>query len=415
MNSLFSGLMAIFIAFASICAGVGAPVSTEVSIGVDGDMSQMASSFAVLPLLKNFSLYASAAPTSGELTIKVDGEPAATVSVQQTEDGAGWSAASNLFPTTELTVKTETLQSQEAQDMLTSMIPLPIGSIREQLNPEAFQALLTPVMQVIGAFTQSAGEPEVGEFVLDGVTYSMKVPYNITYKEAMTLLINAGKQIVANESAAQLLAMFGRSIDPDSLDAALQALDASEETLPTLDIAQYVNEAGAFAFEGKLIQGSMAYELFFSYNGSDAKATLTVFGMKLVDLSLTMDKENGRYEVGALINNGAMQLSLNSLIQKTDTGYDTVTNLVIPTGAESALSFAVNVNISNNAPIYKAAEDAKALALEDMAGENSEAADAFGMELKQSIIDVAKKIVEKYPDLAPLFQNILAAEATVDE
>lgn len=415
MNSLFSGLLALFVAFASICAGVGAPVSADVNVRIDGDLSYVAAGQApALSMLNNLSFYGAAAPAAAEFTVRVDGDPAATVSIRQTEDG--WSAASNLLPTTELTVKNETLQSQQAQDIIKSMIPFNVDEMQQKLNPEAVQSLLAPLTDVISTFMQSRGEPETGEFTVDGVTYPIKLPFNITYKEAITALVNAGKQILESESAAQVLAMFGRTIDADSLDATLEALDAPEDTLPVLEIAQYTDGTAAFAFEGKLSQGSAAYVLNIAFDGSVGKASLTMLGMKLLELGLNIDNEKGCYEVTANVNAGASQVSLISQLQKTATGYDSVTNIIIPTSAESSAAITASISISNNEPIYKAPEDGKTVALEDLAGENSEAADAFGMELKQSIIDVAKGIVEAHPDMAPLFQNmnILPAETVAE-
>ena len=122
MTNFLSGILAVVFALTSLCGGVAGigtehPVTTEIGVALDGDLSMLTGSFgagqsadAVGVIAKLFSaltIRLSADAAAGQMQVKLNGNPVASLSVQKQEDG--WAVVSDLFPSTKLTVKNESL------------------------------------------------------------------------------------------------------------------------------------------------------------------------------------------------------------------------------------------------------------------------------------------------------------------
>ena len=191
MQNLLSGVLAVIIALVSMCGGltssnVSNPVTVEFSIGLDGDLSSVGVSGmpvdTIKSMLNDISFRISADPANvAQLQVLLSGEPAASLSVKQMEDV--WAAVSSLFPNTVVNVKNETVA-----DMMGQMTGVGsnnmMASLKEQLTPELIQAIAAPIEEATSELVSKVGPVEDGTYVVNGVTYTMKTPWNITTKEA---------------------------------------------------------------------------------------------------------------------------------------------------------------------------------------------------------------------------------------
>ncbi|WP_337236121.1 hypothetical protein, partial [Vibrio cholerae] len=66
---------------------------------------------------------------------------------------------------------------------------------------------------------------ESGEFTVDGLAFTAKIPLNMTYGELMELILTCAKDLLGKESVKPLVEMFAKDSDPVAeLDKALENL-----------------------------------------------------------------------------------------------------------------------------------------------------------------------------------------------
>ncbi|MBR1586255.1 MAG: hypothetical protein IJ662_11985 [Clostridia bacterium] len=134
----------------------------------------------VKALINNLGLYAAEDDNNGVFQLTLAGQPVLSCAVSRTEDG-GLVAVSDLFPSYALTVSGETL-----------------NQLMSMLNDEAMQEMVEKVITAIvprleaymTAVMSKVGEPEVGEFAIDGATFTLRVPIEITAQELAELTLD---------------------------------------------------------------------------------------------------------------------------------------------------------------------------------------------------------------------------------
>ena len=142
------------------------------------------------------------------------------------EDGIAF--VSDLFPNYVITVTAETLQPvMEAMEQTMSQ-KIAVDS----LDLEAVAGSAAPA---IAEFTADIyahlGEPEVGEYPIDGYTFNVKVPLNMTAKELSLSALKLVKSLMDNEEVAAAVAALSSSapIDLSELDEAAAKLEATDD------------------------------------------------------------------------------------------------------------------------------------------------------------------------------------------
>ena len=406
MTNFLSGILAVVFALTSLCGGVAGigtehPVTTEIGVALDGDLSMLTGSFgagqsadAVGVIAKLFSaltIRLSADAAAGQMQVKLNGNPVASLSVQKQEDG--WAVVSDLFPSTKLTVKNESLAAAIPAEGISL-------SALSGLNPEALAGVVaahvTPVLETLKA---KLGEPETGSFTVGGVEYTQKIPVSLTTKEALELVLTAVKDILSDETVSGLVSQFGQDLSPESVENALEELRSKDESeLPVLSAATYKNEAGDTATEILLEKDGEGITFLAAVSGNKATVTLDALGQ--LNAVVVIDGENSQYQWDISAVSGGTAMGINGSLKVQGEVSDLEAVLSMPAG-ETPLQLKIKAHSTWEAPAFEASEGLKELALEDLQ-KDEEAGAAFNTEIMQSLMTLLMKVSQEFPELMTL-------------
>ena len=422
--NFLSGILAIIIALTSLSGGLvtgGADRPFTVEFGIEqleGDPASLgvagqseATTSAVMKLLGLISFRLSANGTAARMDVKLNGDPAASFAVQK-QDG-GWAAVSDLFPSLMLTVKDETLSSFTAAQG--SSVP----SIPEGTDPAVLIASVQePFEKMMEAFRDKAGEPETGSFTVGNVEFTQKTPYNITTKEALELLVGTAKTILEDESVASLIAQFKPDFTPESLDQALEKIQAGDDSeQPALSVAEYSNETGDTALEITLEKDGKTVSFNAVTSGSVTTVSLNVPGS--LDALLALDQENKEYSLNLQASAYEGPVSVAGSLSVGEEGGDLSIDFSIPAG-RTPFSGKINAHFSFEEPVFEAAEGLEVIPVEDLVG-SEEAASSFNTKVMQGLLKLLLVKAREYPELVTLMtpsensQPAVVEEAPAEE
>ncbi len=191
---------------------------------------------SILALVSNLGFTSVTDGVDSEAYLTLKDQPVAGFAVLKDEDTTA--VLSDLFPNTILKVSPKGLGFDAEAFGSIDMSSL-AASLAEQVT--AINADLAGRM----------GTPEAAEFEFEDTTFTLKVPVNMTYKEAVLTILNIAKVIVENEQFQALLAklkenpMIGGSIPDMDVDKQIEEISAkSDDELPVMNAAIYSNEAG---------------------------------------------------------------------------------------------------------------------------------------------------------------------------
>ena len=180
-------------------------------------------------------------------------------------DENGISLASNLIPEHVLTIPA---------DMLGTLLAQAQGS---EFDSQAMLEAITPylgqyMMSVMGAVTP--GEPEQGEFELNGATFNYRISSNVDVATISAATITLVQQIAADETVMSALqSVPGLNLSMDSLENA----DVSNAEVPTVDVMIYSNVDE----QGMPINDTSAVE--FNVCAPDDETHIIAYGYVLVN------------------------------------------------------------------------------------------------------------------------------------
>ena len=416
-TDILSGILAIIIALTSMCGGLmnsgaGQPVSAEISVNVDGDLSMLGVdgqseevTAAVTKLLSVLSIRLSADADAGQFQVKLAGDPVSSLSVKKQDDG--WAAVSSLFPSTMLTVKNETLTALTSAAGSSAALP---GNVDQEAILAAVQA---PFDEMMEAFRQKTGDPETGSFALGGVEFSRKTPYNITTKEALVLILTAVRTIANDEKIAALLAQAAPDYSPESLDQSLEDLKNQDESeLPVLSVAEYGNDAGDTAFELSLEREGQLVSILSVTSGQVTRIDISV--QDQMNASLVLDEENKEYSLDLSFSAYEGTITLKGSLKVQDERSDLEALLTMPAGGGIPMSLKISAAITGDAPVFEAAEGLKEIALETLM-QDEDAQTAVSTEVSQSLMLMMLKISKEYPEIVTIMTPSGAGQGTVVE
>ena len=402
MQSMLSGVLAVIIALVSMCGGltssnVSNPVTIEFSIGLDGDLSSMDATGVPVETLKSMlndiSFRISADPANvAQLQVLLGGEPAASLSVKQQEDV--WAAVSSLFPNTVVNVKNETVAGMMGQmmnggsDMMTSL--------KEQITPELLQAIVAPIEEATSELAAKVGPVEDGTFVVDGITYTSKTPWNITTKEAGLVLLGAVKKIVSDEKVAGLLGGFGLSDAADKIDETYAQFEsAADEDMPALSAAQYSNDESACA-EIILTKDEQSIRCVAARAGEVLTVNLSVLGM--LEAGMKVDSKAQTFDLSVQFASEGSMVDLTLAAAASEEGAAVAVSANVQSG-ETAVALKLNAKLTADAPVFEAAEG---LAVFDFDNATEESSAAFQQDLQIGLGTVMGVLMQRYPEFAQL-------------
>ena len=397
MSSILSVVLAIMLALTGMCGSVakeGTPVTVETGIVLDGDLSVLMAGSgeeaapvmdAVKSLLNALTIRFGADTSTAQMQILLNGAPAASLT-GKAQDGE-WSFVSNLFPSTMLTVKDETLQQ------LT-------GAAGPDLDPEAIaDAVKAPLEQLVSEIQATAGEPETGSWTIGGVEYTVKTIYNLTTKEALTKILNAVQAILNDERISGIISMMGDEFDPAQIEETLNGIkDQDEAEMPVLSAAEYTNEAGDTCAEIIMAQNEQSISLLIATAGQVTKIDMDVFGQ--LTAALVIDQENKQFDLNASFAYEGTAMNIVGFLKVADDRSDFSFSVTIPAG-ETPITLGFKGAATHDAPVFEAAEGLNVVALETMMADE-EAATAFSNEFQMGAFTMLGTIMQQFPELAML-------------
>lgn len=197
---------------------------------------------ALLPVVANLGarlVYNGSGAGQFDLLLKDTSVVSAALSMSEST----LSLVSNVIPSYVLTVSTDAIKN------LVEQVSNQLSSEVEKLDMEA---IMNAAMKYAGEFmetvqsTLTIGEAEVGEFVIEDVTFNAKVPITVDAKAVAVAALNMVKKMAQDEAFASILASAGE-VDLSKLDEAIANVENStEENTPDIafDIYSAVNEDG---------------------------------------------------------------------------------------------------------------------------------------------------------------------------
>ena len=433
-TNILSIILALVIGLTGMCGSVPAdsqPVSVEAGITVEGDLSILAAASgafgsagsetgegsegsegndqvsaimnAVKSLLSALTVRFAVDSSAAQMEILLNGAPAVSLSAKAEDDG--WAAVSSLFPSSVLTVKNETMQAMSGS--IAQGIDL--SSIDKDAVAEAVKA---PVEQLIDGFKATAGEAETGSWTVGGTEYTSKVPYNVTTKEAVEMVLETVKAILSDERVAGLAAMLGDSASPEQLEEALASIkDRDESELPVLSAVEYSNEAGDTCVELNLANEEQSMGMLIASAGQVTKVDLDAMGQ--LTLSLVIDQENRQYDLTAAFISETVAMNITGSLKATDDRSDFIVSAAIPVG-ETPITFGIRGTIGHDAPVFETAEGQKTLELESIMADE-EAAGTFAMEIQAGLMTLLGTVMQQFPELSALMMGSQGTGAPVGE
>lgn len=433
-NGILSVIIAVVMLFSGMCGSVaktGEPVSVEVGLTLEGDLSALipagetaaveaeaaeeaveaaaedAAAEEAAPaedpqakliseitsLVNALSIRFAADSSAAQLDIKLNGTSALALAGKEA-DGV-WSVVSTLFPSSVVTVTKETLDSF-MQASAGAGASNPLSSIDAEALAEAVKA---PLEELSAYFEGAKGEPETGSWTVGGVEYTTKTAYNVTAKEAFTKILTAVKTILNDERLADIVALMGDEFDPATIDNALESLaEQDDDQIPILSAAEYANEAGDTCTELILSQNEQSLSLLIAVSGAVIKADLDIFGQ--LTAVLVLNEEAGQYTLeGNFTTDDGMPVAFAGELAVADAQSDFAFRVTVPVG-ETPITIGIKGTAAHDAPVINT-ESLKVLSLEAMmTEEGAEDAAAFNNELSTGVMQLLMGTLgAQYPTL----------------
>ena len=419
MQNLLSGILAVIIALTSMCGGLlnsnaDRPFAAEIGVDLEGDPAALAiggqsadSSAAIMDLIGSIAIRFAATADVGQLQIKLKDEPFAALTVQRQEDG--WAAVSDLFPTTLLTVKNDTLASYTAQSSPVTVNGSPAASMDFAAVIEAAKG---PFEQLLEQLRAKLGEPETGSFTVGGVEYTQKAVYGLTTKEALEMVMATVKTILSNETISGIISTFVPDFSADSVDQAMADIMAADEAdQPVLSAAEYRNGADVSAQEIILAKDGQSIEFLWAENGKIITALLSALDQ--LEGSMIYDKEDRNMKLDLVLASptGVMQVMCEVDIDDDDIDVDL--DLTMPSG-DTSLTIGLDIDIDWEAPVFTAAEGLTEVALESVLND-PEGAETFNNQITQAMMALLLKVASSYPDIMMMMVPSSGQGAVVEE
>ena len=352
---------------------------------------------AVVDLVNNLDISMTSDGVDAEMIISLKEQPVLGMAVLKDTDKMF--ILSNLFPNYILKVG-----AGSAGSGVPSMPQI-------SLDPEQLSALLAPVTNLIAEMQTKIGEPEAVEANFFDTPFTVRIPINITAKEAALMGLNAVKQIVSQEGFAQLLEQIkgmglpiNLSFDASSIDSAIENVNnTKDEDAPHLGAAVYSNESGDAltvinvakdADTISVIAGSLAGGTVYEINVPGKAYCLMhsfVDGSALMNLQFAAQQGMLVTITGAFTSDetgfvGSLNVALNEL----DLGSIVVTGM--PIGVLSG-SFTTE---------GKTEIDVAALS-----DQSNEAAQGFMTDVQTGLITLLSNLVQAVPGLAGLMSQMM--------
>lgn len=203
----------------------------------------------ILNALK-FSLVISG--NAGQLTLKTDKDTVADLGLQADENGIN--IASSLLGDKVIQVPREAIQSAVqtqsdagADAAANGIDPKEIAEAVKKLDPQKVAEDLVECFQNLTAKIElKIGAPEAGTWEVDGMTFTAKVPVNLTFDDMMELFEGFAGDFLGRESVSPLtqIKYKGQEVGPLILRKIGEIRKMPENRKPEITMTAYMNDNG---------------------------------------------------------------------------------------------------------------------------------------------------------------------------
>ena len=420
-TSLLSILTVIVMLLGSLCgtlpAGtLTAPVSVEISVGVEGDLGVTGSEESVkiadtlMDVLSHSSLRLSADGSCAQLALNVKDKQVASVSMK--EDGDSLVVVSDFFPKTKLTMDKATY-SQLMQKAFESAGESgnPFSALQGSPDPAALAAAVQgPLEEVLEGIRSRFGETETGVFVIEGTVYTGKSVCNITLKEAAELVLPALKKILEDENVVSLLSVFGQKVDPAAMDEALKNVRNSDGSdMPSLSIVKYSNDAGETCLEIIMDRDGEKITLIHSVSGQVSVTRLFTDMSHGDNAKVVMyaDREKGLYDLKMNMVTGGNSGEVSVTLQQIEGGVRLDLSVTAPNNRTGKpLTVRLQTVVNQQAPEFIAEDGWETVRFETLM-QDEKAASEFNGKITAGLLKVVALVAVQYPDIMPVLMKML--------
>ena len=263
MTSVLGILVALVMAFSSIG---GAPIKTEgpvsfdAKIGLDQEnVLALAGAETTVPeetaktvkvisdILDAITVKGTGDKETGELALYAGDDLLLSFGVKNAEDGLR--IASSLLGSSVIYISAETMQGMQ-QQMLANARGMDLQALIEAVNNLDKEQLQKDWIEICGklvkALEEKKGEPENGDFTVDGLAFAAKKPVNVTYTEFITLVLENLKEMLTKDYMQPVIKALNSDQDiAASIDESIKELSSKpEEEKPELQCAVYSDGKG---------------------------------------------------------------------------------------------------------------------------------------------------------------------------
>ncbi len=340
MTSFFSLILVIVMAFTSIggmTANLEETSSFDVKVSADAATVMALTGTAVTEetqgtakviedILGSITLKGTADKETTELALFAGTDVLLSLGVKNIE--GGYLFASSLLGDKTLTITKELIEQTQQQMMgsvsqsATSGMDLQsLSAQMETLDKEQVSKDGEEIYQKLKAEIDAKyGEPESGEFTVDGMTFVTKTPVNISYAELTELVLNAVKELLGKESMQPIVQAAGQGTDINaSIDEALEKVkNQPEEERPEVQLSVYkdadeceyiVCDAATKGSE----DGSVKAENIHAAGGTIDGKERVLITSNTVNFDMTTEKaEDGSGEMQMKLTGDGMDISVVS-------------------------------------------------------------------------------------------------------
>lgn len=387
-KSILSMVMALVMAFS--CIGLAAAeegtVSFDAKISADipALMAQTGAAPAELPedvqkalnavdaILNTVTLKGAFEKEAGEVALYAGDDLMLSIGAKKTEEGA--TIASTLLGNQVLFLSNEMVQQMQQQ--MTASVTASTGSLNELQNIDKEQLgkdIAEIAEKLSKSFSEKVGEPENGEFTVDGMTFTVKTPVNITYAEASELILNSAKELLGKDSMKAVLKAFSQKGDPiEEIDKEIEKIkNQPAEEQPELSAAIYSNDKDNNYVVIEMTKKTAATEteeakeekVYFAEGLADGTARILLTadaGKEDIEFSFTANEDNTSL-LGKIADSKGMNMDI-------DLNADKAGNLVMNLAIKDK-----DVNVKASAKVEAAEGDRKNFAVDVFANDSEKA------------------------------------------
>lgn len=429
MNSLVSGILALVMMLTGLCGtmetrGMDHPVTVEVGIGMEGDISPLVTGDSDIPpaalqaLINALTFRFSAEAAAARLEVLLNGSPVSFLAVKSQGDGS-WAAVSDLFPSTMLTFdKAEAEKSFPdfafPSVSVTSGSSMDLGQLKELLGPVDFSELEETVKstfaEVENTLKARFADSESGSFVIGDREYTLKTKCGITLKELAEHVISALKKILSDKNTARVSSLLGEEFSPEALDEALKSIrEADESELPALSVTKYSNETGDVCTEVLLEKDAQHMRFLSAVSGSATSFTADILmdESSRMNVTVLVDKENKLFDLVLSFEDQGSAVILKSMLQQGDENGMFSFEVTMPNPAKNEpLTFRFTGKSSHQAPVFSAAEGITVIEMDSLK-DDEKAQLTFQSRLGLGLFQIIPKMTLQVPELNEVFASII--------